>query len=110
MKIEIVNREIWLQKIAVALDNIEKRRMEDNAEFILWYKKKYSTSWFGLVRKDPKDVDLPICYWDFGRTYPSDKGFRSEERLLDMQKALKTEGTGRVYIHQDDLDAVERWQ
>lgn len=110
MKIEIVDRELWLRKIDIALGKIIGKRVEEDAKFISWYQKKHSVSWFGLIRKKPEDVLPPVAYWEIGRMYPSTRYHADETRLLDMKRALLSEGTNRVYITEHDLNALESWQ
>lgn len=107
MKIEIVDREIWLDKIKTAVDNIiEYRKNADERYVNYWRKKTFLGFKLNRENKMPPHTDLLFGHDD----YPSTVGWRSLRVLTDFGNALLTKGTGGVYVGKEEMESLNRWE
>ena len=103
MKIEITDRQMWLDNIEKALANIEIYRKKEDEKFVARWRAQ--TFLFGLIKRDQDSLPDPgTC---FG--YPSCRGWGSKDSMETIQKALNSTGTGSVFIEDKELNDILSW-
>jgi hypothetical protein len=87
MKIQIVDRELWLLKVNVVIQEILTERLEMDIEYLAlpWYKRFFCRS---------------------SLEYPSIYAYETMYYLKSIKYALETMGTGVVYINEEELRAI----
>ena len=91
MKIQVTNRQLWLDKVNTALHNINIERAKLLTEYhaLPWYRK-------------------PFCgnNEEWSQLY----AWCDEGVLKQLKRALESDGTGDVYVYDGELRTMEVWQ
>lgn len=107
MRIELTDRNYWLQEINQRLQIIHEERKKSDELFLrLWRKRKWLP--------DRKPDEFPehgesFLDWNMGyMKYPCQDYWNLEQKLKNIQQALLTENTGVIYVNNSELEAL-RW-
>ncbi len=107
MKIELTDKNHWLQQIDERLQRIETERKASDELFVkLWRKRKW------LPNRKPTEFPEygeDMFTWETGYLeYPCQDYWMTEQRLKRIQQAILTDHTGTIYVDSEELEAL-RW-
>lgn len=107
MKIELINRAIWIKKADQALMNILIARAADEVACVTaWRAKK---GWFGRDLKRQNKTPTSWEAFELGFSYPSEKGWRSKTLIEEFKQVLLDRDTGCIYATQEQVLAILNW-
>jgi hypothetical protein len=103
MKIEITDREHWLERVEAEISRIETERKKRNMQF----EDEWANSIFGgrlllILWPDAKPVRQRRLVTD----YPSIYAWDVYGMLLDMREGLRSMGTGVIYFGTAEMRAA----
>lgn len=108
MKIELVDRDHWIERAKTGLDQIADRRAKEDASYeALWTRKRESRGrWRFLI--GPISEKPPHGHQDFGCSgfYPSIYAWGDDAKLKSILAALQRPHTGTIFIDADEMRAL----
>lgn len=97
MKIEILDREIWIDKCNRIIDFIKKGREErENLYIEAWRNSKWKIGSREGKLPPPSRLEYPSYY-----------GYYSLASATTLLSLLLTEGTGTIYVDYEDIEYLE---
>lgn len=96
MRIEITDREHWLQLARKELERISARRKKEDAVYEANWRKRW-------LLPDRKPTEFPSPDWPW---YPSCTGWGTEYKLKRIITVLESEGTGAITFTEEDIAAI----
>ncbi|HEX7906788.1 MAG TPA: hypothetical protein VF534_01665 [Paraburkholderia sp.] len=99
MRIEIIDREHWLERVNAAINRIETERKKRDMEYVdEWRASVFGGRLWTMIFPDAKPHHEP--------GYPSVYGWDAYGTLLDMRTGLLSMGTGRIWFGETEINAA----
>lgn len=99
MRIEITDREYWLERVNAAINRIETERKKRDMEYVdEWRASIFGGRLLMIINPDAKPRHEP--------GYPSIYAWDSYGTLLDMRAGLLSMGTGRIWFGETEMNAA----
>lgn len=99
MRIEITDREHWLERVNAAINRIETERKKRDMEFVdEWRASVFGGRLWTMIFLDAKPRHQP--------GYPSIYAWDAYGTLLDMRAGLLSMGTGRIWFGETEMNAA----
>jgi len=104
MKVEIMDRALWLRHVEDAIKRIEDYRAELNAMYEKEWAERYDRrGWLRYVI-GPWERTPPQDTWN--THYPSRYAWKTLHDLRTIKSALQTKGTNAVYLTGEEIRAI----
>lgn len=100
MKIEIIDRPYWVDKVEKLIAQIEKIRDDENKRTEADWE-VYKSKWWNFIKKDTP-LDSRFAWRHLKTFYPTSTHQYQYERLMVLLRSLKSEKTGVIYLEQKD--------
>lgn len=101
MRIEITDREHWLERVNIAIKRIETERKKRDMEYVdEWRASIFGGRLWTMIFPDAKPPS------DLRTGYPSIYAWDAYGTLLDMRTGLLSMGTGRIYFGEAEINAA----
>lgn len=99
MRIEITDREHWLERVNAAISRIETERKKRDMEYVdEWRSSVFGGRLLLIINPTAKPAR---CIG-----YPSIYGWDAYGTLLDMRAGLLSMGTGRIWFGETEMNAA----
>jgi hypothetical protein len=109
MKIELLEKPIWIERIEASIKFIldyrakKDKDMEDKAAAYYDSRSPLRRWFFGPSTRTPDKRDLYVSW-----RYPCMSGWKRLERLRRMQNVLNDPLVGVVYLDDNDIDSIRK--
>lgn len=101
MRIEITDREHWLERVNAAISVIETERKKRDMEYLdEWRSSVFGGRLMLILNPDAKPRH------EYSSGYPSLFGWNHYDTLLEMRAALRSMGTGAIFFGIEELKAA----
>jgi hypothetical protein len=99
MRIEITDREHWLDRVNAAITRINTERKKRDMEYVdEWRASIFGGRLLTIIKPDAKPAH--------GIEYPSIYGWGVYGTLLEMRAGLESVGTGRIWFGEEEISAA----